>query len=109
MQGLLRLMAARLPRLGRPSCFSAAVCAAERLGVTDRPPKCAVALRWVQALTLQDVEPPLAFFRRADIGNHPIDLDRHAAGSIVERNYGDDTSGGFHGADSLPPVIASEP
>ena len=69
--------------------------AAERLEVPDRPPKCTVSLRWVQAVTLQDVEPPLAFFLGADIGNDPIDLDLQAAGAIIERNYGDDTSRGF--------------
>src|SRR3954467_6323449 len=45
------------PEAPRPSVRPSA------LGVTDRPPKSAVALRWVQAVTLQDVEPPLAFFR----------------------------------------------
>src|SRR4051794_30547146 len=96
-------MAAPLPRSGRPFRFQRAVRAAERLEVPDRPPKCTVSLRWVQAVTLQDVKPPLAFFRRADIANDPIDLDRQAAGAVIERNHGDDTSGGFHGADSLPP------
>src|SRR4051794_16492866 len=92
-------MAAPLPRSGRRFRFQRAVRAAERLEVADRPPKCTVSLRWVQAVTLQDVEPPLAFFRRADIADDPIDLDRQAAGAVVERNHGDDTSGGFHRAD----------
>ena len=66
-----RSSAARLPRSGRPWRFPCAVRSAERLGVTDCPPKCTVSLRWVRAVTLQDVKPPLAFFRRADIANDP--------------------------------------
>src|SRR4051812_44138822 len=96
-------MAARLPKSGRPFRFLCTGRMAERLEVTDRPPKCTVSLRWVQAVTLKDVDPPLAFFRGADIANDPIDLDRQAAGAVIERNHGNDTSGGFHGADSLPP------
>src|SRR5437870_690780 len=74
-----RSSAARLPRSGRPWRFPCAVRSAERLGVTDCPPKCTVSLRWVRAVTLEDVKPPLAFFRRADIANDPIDLDRQPA------------------------------
>src|SRR3954452_14013340 len=64
-----RSSGARLPRSGRPFRLLCTGRVAERLEVTDCPPKCTVSLRWVRAVTLQDVKPPLAFFRRADIAN----------------------------------------